>query len=1098
MKPIRISSRSFVGICASLLLGLAGCGGGGSGDGGNDTGGSGSSSGDAPNPGTPPPANTFFVAYTVDNLSGSGLQIALDRQQPGQPMLLVETDDIVADGSFMFNTQVVAGDGYRVRVLTQPVSPSEECVIDQSDGTVGNANVTNVQVRCPLDVHKAWDMDGDTGVDDPALARTGTAADVEVDDAFEPQYPEGTISAGAAGPVQPLPTDIIDDVFAPTGTNMRAYANDDGHSVWIGTQNGTFPPLDEDVGRQTNTSMKTVWWFRKTAPVARFRVQLSHMHMFSVVDGLSRRYPVANGAVLAYAGASTEVNANAYSPATGLVPVPVHSQGMYFFLMRQWWDETPTGWTASYEHVLNGSHTQFPVPSGELPGGMRLADLSAGFGYRHAEVSNNYPLVMDVNLNQITEGQVVRIEVQSGVDALLNRTSSEGSVVSFLRDPAEFDPAQQNGGVSVIEVTGLTLVHPEAEPPNFEPEEFEPPMAPPCGPNSPLASILQLDQSTYHAEERNPLFLSVMRTGATLGEVSARVTFSAGTASAGDDFIERSVTVNFGDGVDGSARVNIPVLDDDLVEGPETVLVTLDEISGCAVAGGVDSAVITIDDEDGPPLTSDYTIGGMVTGLVGSGLVIETLSDQLAITSNGQFQFARNFASGYIYVVRVISQPLNPRQACTVTGGDGRVNDANVTGIQIQCATLPEAGGLDPLFGTGGRAWNSGMVVQPFSTKMARQADGKLLVVGGNANLLRLMPDGTPDTSFGLAGNGMVSVPSGRNDDFNLSAVAVQPDGRIVVAGAATIGVTGRADFLVARFNVDGTLDAGFAGGAGFATFDYALWQDGASQVLLQPDGSILLTGGLSDVNGNGDSSDFAALRLTSLGQVDTTYGTNGWARSNVAGGYDVSRTAALTPDGGVVLVGRVGPSGGSNGDVGIVKFNALGVPDASFGASGTGIVRPFTAEHDEARDIVVMPDGSLLVVGERDLPSVPGYAYELWLARYLPNGQLDPAFGTGGVATLTTHMRGYAVAVQLDGTVWVAGETPSPDGSSADFGVARFTAAGQPDANYGTGGLLAVDLFGGFDVPGAMLLLPDGNVVVAGSAPNGVTGGLGLVRLSP
>jgi uncharacterized delta-60 repeat protein len=382
-------------------------------------------------------------------------------------------------------------------------------------------------------------------------------------------------------------------------------------------------------------------------------------------------------------------------------------------------------------------------------------------------------------------------------------------------------------------------------------------------------------------------------------------------------------------------------------------------------------------------------------------------------------------------------------------------------------------------------------------TRLARQADGKLLVAGGKASLLRLLPDGTPDAAFGTAGNGLATLTGAGADSFAVNAVAVQPDGRIVVAGSSIIGANGRSDMLVARWLPDGTLDTSFAGGTGVARVDHAQWNDGASQVLLQADGSILAIGGSQGASGGG--TDFTVLRLTSAGEVDTGYGTNGWARIDVGGGFDAPRGAALTPDGGVVMAGRVGPSGGSNGDIGLAKFTAAGVPDTSFGTSGNGTVRITTTMHDEASDIAVLPDGRLLVVGERELVSLPGAAFELWLARYLANGQLDPSFGNAGVATHPTQLRGRALAMRADGAIWIAGETPSVTvANSADFALARFTAGGQSDGSFGTAGVLTIDLFGGSDTPGAMLQQPDGRLVLAGQAYNGSNFGLGVVRVAP
>ncbi|MCL4699367.1 MAG: hypothetical protein KJ023_20310, partial [Burkholderiaceae bacterium] len=707
---------------------------------------------------------------------------------------------------------------------------------------------------------------------------------------------------------------------------------------------------------------------------------------------------------------------------------------------------------------------------------------------------------VSVNLAALAEGERALIVVGSRVRTL-NRFNGESLVVAYLRDPVTLpaaqpsQPGQPRQAVTVTEISGLTLSAPPALPEGFTPQPGA--AAPACASAALPRAVLQFGAAAYSVfeDDAGMRVVTVTRGGSTQGEVTARVRATAGTATAGVDFAPLDVLVRFGDGDATPRSIVVPVQDDTALEGPKTLTLSLSEAAGCADLGVIATATVTIEDDE-TPASAGFTIGGTVSGLAGSGLVVETLVDTLAIAADGTFQFARTFPTGYLYRVQVTSQPQDPRQACTVANGEGTVGSAAVTNVQITCTTLAEPGSLDPGFGSGGRAWSDGLGPPvPLNTKMARQADGKLLVVGGGSGVLRLLADGTPDAGFGPAGNGVAAVPMAGGDDVNLASVAVQPDGRILVAGAGRVGVSGRFDMLVARLHANGTLDTGFAGGTGIGRFDHAAWNDGATQVLVQADGSILLAGSLAD--GSGVGTDFAVLRLSAAGLLDTAYGSNGWARVNVGGGYDVPRAAVLAPDGGVVLAGRVGASGGSNGDIGLAKFTAAGLPDAGFGSLGNGTLRLITTAHDEARDIVVLADGRLVVVGERASTNTGGPAL-LWLARYLANGQPDTTFGSAGVATLATPLAGWAVAVQADGTVWAAGGITSADGSHTDYGLARFTAAGQPDAGFGTGGLLGIDFFGSFDTPATLVVQPDGKVVLAGSARNGSTYGLGVVRVVP
>lgn len=1024
------------------------------------------------------------VRYQVIGLVGSGLQVSLTATIPGQPAALQETRTHAADGTFEFEAELNEGDTYAVTVTVAPTGPKQECSVEKGEGVVADADVTDVVVRCP-GLLREWRFYGPNASQD----RLGRSTSGVVYDTY--LYPEPTIGNTVPSvplDLQHLDLDIYKNLFDLPGAQMGVYSNETGKTFWVAAET----PSANLSARLTR--LTTYWWMRKTKDIATVKFQITDVWLDAFVDGAGGLFGHEPVYLESLAGMGLMA---ARIPAGATLP-----------LSPFYWAEDVARLEATL-NPANGIEWDFKV-MGQVDGPwVPLFDESM-FDvqkFRHdlfgtvgaARVSLNKEIDLVIDLSQVGPNDRVMLTMQAFA-MVKNAISRESLATAYFRDPAEFDTTAPQGGITITSMDGLELVEPGVLPADYQPTPDTTPAAACADPASERA-LVQFGAGAFAIAENDSLnrIVTITRTGSTVGEVTARLLLAPGTAAEGADFTRREFFVRFAKGSASPRSVTVPLIDDTLQEIPETMQLSLVDVSGCADLGPQSSVTLIIQDDDTPPATiPTFTLGGSVSGLVGSGLVIGNIAtDPLPIAADGAFQFPRLFAAGHIYRIQVTNQPQNPRQSCTVANGEGTITNASIDNVQISCTTLAEPGGLDPSFGTGGLAWTSLLGVVPQNTELAHQADGKLLVVGGNAGLLRLLPDGTPDPSFGAAGNGLATLAGGRNDRFSLQALAVQPDGRIVVAGNVTIGVSGRADMLVARYLANGTLDASFGGGTGMASFDYAQWNDGASHVLLQPDGSILLVGTVSDVSGNGDPSDFAVLRLTAGGQVDTTYGSNGWSRANVGGGYDVPRAAVLTPDGGVVLAGRVAPSGGSNGDVGLVKFTAAGVPDTAFGTGGTGTVRRITPEHDEARDIVAMPDGRLLVVGERGATNTGG-PYVLWLARYLANGQLDTTFGSGGIATLATPLSGYAVAVQADGAVWVAGGTPAANGSSADYGLARFTATGQPDGSFGSGGLLAVDLFGGFDTPGAMLLQPDGRVVVAGSANNGSTLGLGLVRVVP
>ncbi len=694
------------------------------------------------------------------------------------------------------------------------------------------------------------------------------------------------------------------------------------------------------------------------------------------------------------------------------------------------------------------------------------------------------PRTYSIDLSSVPTGAefTVRADVETGA----MNAKGGGSIgdclgshaYAYLRDPQEV-------GGPTIETTGLL---PAATVSTDSPprDAYEPPASCPGG-TIPAAGTLQFSTGFFAVNEAAGSAPSILvtRTGGSTGAVSATFATLGGTAVAGTDYASVLTTVHFGDGDSGTRVVEVPIIPNRLDQVDRTVLLALSEPGGCAALGVPSSAVLTIEDDDPPP---NFTVGGTVTGLAGSGLTIANLSRTQPISANGSFQLDTPLATGSVYLIQVTAQPQNPRQSCVVTNGEGTVANANITNVQITCTTLPEPGSLDPGFGTGGRAWFSDAGTVPYDTELARQSDGKLLVVNGSNRLRRLLADGKPDPSFGTAGDGSVVVTSGQRISYQVSAVTVQPDGRIVVAGNAPSGALGRPDMLVARYTADGALDTSFAGGRGINTFDLSTYSDGAAQVLLEPDGSILLAGVAGNVNGSGDTN-FAVLKLTAAGTIDPSYGLAGLA-SVGDDVFDVPRVAARTGDGGLVLVGRIARSGGAAADMGLVKLTSAGIPDPSFGSGGNGIVRPLiNGSHEEGRDVVVQPDGKIVVL-------VTNGSTFTWLTRYFADGQLDRTFGINGEAAVPTPMQGWALALQGDGSLWVAGDVTGIGG--ADYGLMRFTASGQPDTTFNNGAVLALDLFGGRDDPGAMLLQPDGLLVIAGRAYNGSSLGLGLLRLIP
>src|SRR5438105_6814395 len=186
-------------------------------------------------------------------------------------------------------------------------------------------------------------------------------------------------------------------------------------------------------------------------------------------------------------------------------------------------------------------------------------------------------------------------------------------------------------------------------------------------------------------------------------------------------------------------------------------------------------------------------------------------------------------------------------------------------------------GSLDPTFGIGGKVTTN---VNPNEvTNVAPQPDGNIVVVAALADfkiasqvfgVLRYLSDGTLDPNFGTGGVVRTAVTTGYNHPYS---VAIQPDGKIVVAGSAGIPSNSTDEIAVVRYNSNGTLDQSFGEGGKVTTVLFG-FRDVANVVLLQPDGKILIGGLAVECFGSACPHDTAVVRYNPDGSLDGTFGS--------------------------------------------------------------------------------------------------------------------------------------------------------------------------------------------------------------------------------
>ncbi|MFF2124983.1 calcium-binding protein [Streptomyces olivochromogenes] len=269
-------------------------------------------------------------------------------------------------------------------------------------------------------------------------------------------------------------------------------------------------------------------------------------------------------------------------------------------------------------------------------------------------------------------------------------------------------------------------------------------------------------------------------------------------------------------------------------------------------------------------------------------------------------------------------------------------------------------------------------------------------------------------------------------------------------------------------FAAPGDLDPSFGSG-GKVVVDRGSPESGGDLVL-QSDGKIVTVG--SNTQATATSSDFSVMRHNADGSLDASFGSGGEVVTDIAGGQDGAEGAALQPDGKIVVVGTSEVPDGGCCWFTVARYNANGTLDTGFGDGGRVITDFGDGGAADGRAVAVQPDGRIVAAGQ----SGGRFA----VARYDTNGSPDTGFGgTGQVVTsFTEGALGNAMALQPDGRIVVAGYTGS---TRMDFALARYNTDGSLDTGFGTGGRVSTD-FGDYEFANGVAVQSDGRIVAAGS----------------
>ena len=660
------------------------------------------------------------------------------------------------------------------------------------------------------------------------------------------------------------------------------------------------------------------------------------------------------------------------------------------------WFENVYFWTQSFRADWDEYH-EFVNPEA-LPTGHPLwkrdqFSLTVGSGNDPSRIfALTEPLVVPIDISEVGEGKEFTLDVRIYIEAN-NRRTRESYLKARLRDPV-------NAGGVATNVTGLTATsRPVLGPITLG----DPPALEPCSAgNDPESGTLQFSSGSYLLREFDTAerIIEITRTGGTRGALRALVTTSNGTGLAGPHYQQVSQLIEFDDGDDVARVIGVPVINNDTEDGDVTVNLTLTAEENCATLGTPATVVLTIiDDEYVPPepgpsgqLDTTFDTDGLVTtasfGGPGSKMIMQ---------ADGKF---------------------------VIVGG---------TFTDFIAARFNADGSADNAFGGTGRVTTdvAGGFLVEYARAVVQQPDGKLVVAGEGtlANnsiavaLVRYNADGTLDSSFSGDGKMLEAAVAGQ-----AYAVALQPDGKIVVAGSAPAsGGSDFADMMVARFHGDGSLDSGF-GTAGVTTIDVGIGTDVARNLVILTDGSMVITGEAQPSSGNTQT---ALAKLDGNGDLDASFGVAGKV---AIPGANAGRGLALQADGKLLL------AGGSHtipSSFVVMRLNADGSYDSAFGNGGASVIRTSTStagEGDIAAAVAIRPDGLIYVAGKSG-----SINENFGLVRFTASGELDTSFGTAGFSNVDfsgLQDGAESLVIQPDGKVVMGGyATPT---SNDGYGLAR------------------------------------------------------------
>lgn len=519
--------------------------------------------------------------------------------------------------------------------------------------------------------------------------------------------------------------------------------------------------------------------------------------------------------------------------------------------------------------------------------------------------------------------------------------------------------------------------------------------------------------------------------------------------NAGDNLpVNASGSVSFATALNEGASYSVSILTQ-----PSTPTQTCSVTNGSGTVAKTNITTVTVN-----CVTNTYSVGGNVSGLSGSGLVLQNNGGgNLAISADGSYTIAASALSGTTYSVSVLTQPSSPTQTCTVSNASGTLGGANVTNINVACTTntytiggsvtglagggltLQNNGGGDLVINTNGSFTFATPVASgatytvSTSTQPSSPAQTCAVTNGSGTVVSANITNVTVTCSLWTKQLGSAAMDVGR-------AVAADASGNIIVAGYTSGGFdsnssNGNDDAIIVKYaaNANKSWSVQFGSNS----------EDQANGVAVDTSGNIYVVGYSNGILVSGSDAGLYDIFVTKYDAA----GTRQWIRQFGTTENERANAVVVDTSGNVYITGRTagGLDGGTNASVGV------GVGDAFLIKYDTSGARQWTkllgtSAEDEAYSVAVDAGGNIFIAGltNGDLVGTNAGNSDMFVAKYdstgtlvwtqqLGNGSNDVARGVATDSSGNVYVTGYTGG-SLDSQVWIG---------ATDAFITKYNAAG-------------------------------------------------------